>query len=852
MPRPRHPTDLPKPKPARRAASLGLCMLAACATACFPSFPEDCFETDTCDEGNGGSGKNESVEEVLADLGIVQTSEPRVDEDGDPLPEDYAPLGSRRTINPFSEIVFFGAQLDDGGVGRMPLLDVIPGANNTFSWSRPNDPPLESTPWMDARRDAVEGDFDGDGQDEVAVVYQQTNEPVRLVIMDGPPDYGFGESLVLDTNTWSDVFVESGDFDGDGRVDLVVGLVGDGDVLLTTFANRSDGFRVDGTPRVIERPGMGAMQLVLKSGNLDHDAAQELAVVANFRDESARYYVYDDALRDHALVRSDLTAIRTDTAVVTAVVADVDLGDVDGDGVDELILGGLNRAGTVRQDAVDYLIEVMDDLDRDLVRLAGLQVASGANRLQPTSSGASHRLSFVHVLAADVDGDGAKEIVANQLLFEDLRQSPGALTPLDLGDGPVEIPIEDLLTDGDAGDDYNFSWRSSDMAAGDVTSDKRENVVLYAQRLTVFGEGQELQVWGVDGIDGWKDMLSIETTFDNPLNSPGGIRPRILLADTEVDNESMALEYSQGSYRYVFTEPVILAALAAAPCSTELGQDVGSSCRTAFGKAVSETQERENSWSIVAGASVGFEASIPFVGGVEAIANTRSTVRSTTTDTYSLQTSVLRETGPLEDSVIFTTVPLDIYTYTVLSHPNPELIGQNIEIRLPREPITVMVQTDVYNRAIEEDGLAIDDDIFGHTPGDPSTYPRRSDKNALLSRYQGLESDEVDVGQGSGQTIVSITDFSSTTMGVAYDFEATLDVKTTGGGVVAGFTVGGGAGTALRITRGEETIYQGSVGNLSEEFFPRETYAWGLFSYIYSDPRSGQTFEVLDYWVEQP
>lgn len=843
--------------PLHPASSLCLTVII-CTTACL-EFEEDCFQNPNlpeCQDTGGGPPAN-GVEGVLDDLGITRSSEARVDEEGDALSDEYAPLGSRRTINRFSEILFFGAQLDDATMsqGRMPVLDIDPSPNNTFSWSLIDDAELSETPWLvDDRqtpRAAVEGDFDGDGQDEVAVAYQLTSEPVRVVIMDGAPDYTFGAPIVVDTNTWRSISVASGDFDGNGSIDLAFGLVGEGDAILTRLLNTEGGFRPDGQAFDVEGVRPGTRELILESGNVDFDAAQELAVVANGYDDGAsRYFVFDDARRAYAELASGLTSAFTGSVTETAVVADISLGDVDGDGLDEVVVGGLDRTGTVRQEIVRYVLQVLDDGDRAFAELATLGVNSGAERLRPTSSGASHRLSFMHVLTADLDGDGAKEIVSNQLVYEDLRQSPGALVPFDIGEGPIEIPIKDLFTDGDSGDDYSFTSGSSSMAAGDVTSDRRENIVLYAQRLDVNGEGMELQVWGVDGIDGWKEMLDIETRFSNPLNNGGELRAQIILTDSEVDNASMALEYSEGSYRYVFTEPVVLAALASAPCSTSLGQDVGASCKTAFGQAISETVERESSLSVTAGVSAGFEGDIPFVGSAEAVVDLSLTVQQTTTNAYQLTTSVLRETGSLEDSVIFTTIPLDIYTYTVLSHPNPDLIGERIEVRLPREPITVMVEASVYNAAIEEGGVAIDERIFSHTAGDPSTYKTRVAKDQLLSRFPGVESDPVDVGQGSGQTILSITDFSSTTNGTAYDFEASLNVKVTAGGVVAGYTVGSGAGSALRVTRGSETIYQGSVGNISEEFFPMGSYSWGLFSYIYEDDATGQTFEVLDYWVD--
>jgi hypothetical protein len=317
----------------------------------------------------------------------------------------------------------------------------------------------------------------------------------------------------------------------------------------------------------------------------------------------------------------------------------------------------------------------------------------------------------------------------------------------------------------------------------------------------------------------------------------------------------MALEYSAGSHRLVFTEPVLIAALAAAPCSTDLGQDLDVSCRTAFGKAVSETNARTDGWSFIAGVSVGFEAEMSVlgvkVGGSEAIVNTRSAARQYTSSAYTVTTSVMRETGPIEDSVIFTTIPLDVYTYTILAHPNPELVGGRIEVRLPRAPITILAEREFYNAHVTADAFQVGPEVFAHTPGEPATYRDAAGKDGLLARHTGLDSDQVDVGQGSGQTLVTISELTETSTGNAFEVEATLDVRTTGGGVVSGFSIGGGLDVDLSITRGTETIYQGSVGNVATEHFPAEAYRFGLFAYVFADPAAtAQTFEVIDYWVE--
>ena len=249
---------------------------------------------------------------------------------------------------------------------------------------------------------------------------------------------------------------------------------------------------------------------------------------------------------------------------------------------------------------------------------------------------------------------------------------------------------------------------------------------------------------------------------------------------------------------------------------------------------------------------MGFDGKVPFTNsGLEVIASAQETLRSWNTSSYRLTKTVNRETGAIEDSVILTSIPLDIYVYRILSHPDQNLVGSSVQVRLPREMITVMVTRDFYNRVVAGEGPQIDQSIFQHRQGNPASYPDSQRKNQLLNQYNGLQSAELSTGQGTGQTIATITEFTSTSTGNAYEFQAMLDVKATTGVVVGGFSVGKGSDSALEVTRGSETIYQGSVGNISADAFTQGLdYNWGLFSYFYRDSNSGQTFEVLNYWVD--
>jgi hypothetical protein len=818
--------------------------------------------------GGSTAGSSDPVEKVLNDLGIDTTVSRRVDNDGDDLPEDYAPLGSRTAVNKFAEIVLVGVEADDTNVSTagnlMTVTNLVPISGNRFDWEVLHDEPAANTPWIrplnaGIARASVEGDFDGDGIDEIFMVYQLDNDDVKFVLVqDASQNFVMSDAVTVNNASWSRLFASAGDFDGDGREDVMIGLTSfTGGSRLLMLKNDNGILTLNGQGIDIEKRLYDNSQLSMVSGNIDYDKAHELVVTVNEGQGQSEYYVFDDATENFRVLQNAQLSVANGSGTSQAVVTNVALGDVDGDSIDEIILAGLDEVGKIfSSDTRDkfYLIKVLDDAKQNLLPLAEQYIASGAIKLK--YSAATQILDYVQVISADIDGDGAKEIVVNQYVFNSLRTSPDALVlhdeDGDASNGVTEIPLENWTAIKEQS--YHFDWSTSAIAAADVTLDKRENIVIYSERNAGTLRGapqQELQVWGLDQVNGWSKMAAYQTARKNSVNFSEKVQPTILLPDLELDDGSATLVFSEGSHRLVFTQPVILAALAAAPCATDLGQDLGESCRTAFGTAVSSSNSRTDGWTFTSGGSVGFDGKVPFTNsGLEVTASAQETLRNWTTTAYTLKKTVTRETGALEDSVILTSVPMDVYFYTVLSHPDANLVGQTVQVRLPREMITTMVTRDFYNQVISEGGPKIDEQVFQHTEGDPQSYPDRFEKGQLLSRYDGLQSAEFTTGQGLGQTIATISEFTSTTNGNSYEFEASLDVQATTGVVMGGFNIGKGSDKAIEVTRGTENIYQGSVGNISATAFQQGLdYNWGLFSYFYQDSASGQTFEVLNYWV---
>ena len=797
---------------------------------------------------------NVTVEEVLLDFGVDIADTPRIDEDGEPLGDDYAPLGSSMTLNEHAEIELFGARLEGtfASTGAQPVVDLVPDADNVLVPTLLDDSSAGTDSWFSARdlpRDAVSGDFDGDGVDETVIVYQILNESLLLQVkQDAAEGFAVSEPQVVATQAIDEVVLAAGDFDGDTDVDLMIALQEEAGIRVTLWAN--DGGRFEITEQVIDLPLLEVTfeqaHVILAVGNLDRDRAHELAAMVNepSTTPTARYFVFDDAAHAFASLGSGPATVTLPTESATARSGDIALGDVDGDGMDEVVYGGLTDVGNTCFTEMFSVVQVLDDARNALSPIAAHKVPFRGLR-DACSSGAQHRVTYHPITLPDIDGDRIAEIHALEHVYEDVSTSTGELVSI------YQIPQEHLFTHATSGSHLQFHANTVSFAAGDVTSDGRDDIVFYSQAGQSSDQG--VQVWGLDMIDGFSQMRFLDTELIS-LFDPAGVK--VLLSDVDLDQDSASLAYSEGSYRLVFTEPIVLAALAAPPCARDGGPSVDDACRTAFGRAVTDTMERTDSWSIIAGVSVGYEAEFSAlgvkVGSAEVILNTRNEVRFYGGEAYTLTTQVVRETGVLEDSVIFETQPYDVYTYVITSHPNPELVGGELQVRLPRTPVTIMTTRDFYNANIAADGVPIDERIFQHTAGDPSTYPTVAERDALLREYTGVQSDEADVGEGSGFTEVSVRQFTETVNGREFAFEATVDFKATKLGVVGGLSLGGGAGFDISTRRGSETIYQGTVSNVAAENYPDDAISFGLFAYIVDDTSNRYPFEVINYWVVPP
>ena len=827
----------------------------------------------------GGSSSGDEVRDKLSNLGVDVQETPRLDDNSEALPDDYSPFGSSQSFDTIEEITLLGPQFNNSA-SQLTLYE-LQSQNNRPIYAREDffTPSSGATPWASAigaspanLRQAQAADIDGDGLDELVVLYREdgssavTLQTYQESFSGGIISFAVDQTLVVSTDPANDLQLLAGDFDGDGLAEFVVGLSFDSAARLLFVTNSNGILDLDATTKNLPQAVSGSqIQLSMASGNLDYDAGNEFVVVVNELFDaggndagSARYFLFDDAKQGYLALGDSLIRATLSQVNRTAIVADVTTGDIDGDNVDEIIFAGLQNFDPNGNCGYRYLLVALDDIKRANVALGGLDLVPNIHG--GCSSSTPGKLRYVHVNTLDLDGDGLPEIQANQYLFDDfVNTAPWTqyAWTLDSNDQPVYAVIEDASLFANAsGFSGRFARDNSSMMVGDVTADGRQNIVFYSQATN------RLQTWGLSNPDSGAAPLTAPI-FDKDwrmmdeqaIQSPGSepIHPQILASN--INHDSLALRFSEGEYRLIFTEPIVIAALAAAPCDTALGQSADA-CRTSYGTASSNSVSQEDVLSVRASATAGFEAEFSALGvkvtGVEVLATLQARASLIRSQAYTVTKRIVYTTGPIEDTVIFTTIPLDQYSYTITSHPDPDLIGSKVVISLPREPIEVQVERSKYNANVVSGGPLIDSSIFAHTPGKPATYPAKAQKDDLLASYTGFDLGPQSVGNSGGNSSLSINVASQSGLGVGYGVDFDLSVKGTVGTVVAGFSVGFSADKSLQIIHGDESEYTGVVAdmNLPTAEYGVERYSWGLFTYLYQDPVSTQEFEVINYWVE--
>jgi hypothetical protein len=321
----------------------------------------------------------------------------------------------------------------------------------------------------------------------------------------------------------------AGDVNGDGIDDLIIGAprgdnggAGAGEAYVIygiagtnrgtvdlTGLSASDGFVIQG-----DMAGDGAGRSVSSAGDVNGDGIDDMIIGAYRGDDGGynageAYVIYGIEGTDRStvdltnLTASDGFVIRGDAAYDQAGLSVSSAGDVNGDGIDDLIVGAPTGDNGGDNAGEAYVIYGIAGTSRGTVDLTGLAASDGfVIQGDLITDQAGHSVSS----AGDVNGDGIDDLIVGAIGADPGDQNAGAAYVIygisGNSRGTVDLSAlavsDGFVIQGDAAFDYaGFSVSS----AGDVNGDGIDDLIVGA----FFGDdggnlaGEAYVIYGVAG-----------------------------------------------------------------------------------------------------------------------------------------------------------------------------------------------------------------------------------------------------------------------------------------------------------------------------------------------------------------
>lgn len=741
-----------------------------------------------------------------------------------------------------------GTVLDDSAAGYKKLLG------------------LRKTSTADTIEHAVMADVDGDGRDELAVVYRYLGrkksgkyyEYLMVKVyneQDNGPEVMWASSSAFYGKTGDSFYrarLAPADVDGDGKVELV--LAGsleryqgsdrktDGRVWVLQYNTTSTGKTKVITADTFKSTVKGTWNVGVAGGDVDGDGRDEIALtgldsVGGKRRMKA--WVLDDHSAGYKQLHRFFGDKKSKLISKSNYTTDpwVALAHMDTDDKAEVVLGGRLDSFTVRA-------ELFNDHKGAYYPIGSLEWKPG----RPNGLVLGDTVSFA---IANLNRDPMNEVVVAFYTSNGCSAiSGGSCTVVD--HGAFARAGADEPYKKDKGwtrvQAYGEVW----LASGDTNKDGRDEVFV---------------------CEGRSDKLTV-TQYEKPKDKApkkgkswtftwdDSHRPVIALGDMDGDN--MKVRFT-GEVKTVTPNPVVMLVMAAPPVKKGINQSYGSSC-TSYAHQTSSGSSKSSSLGLSLGATISYKSS-GFLVEKETSLSLEYQFRKTKTTTrnesygYGFQVCEASPGGTSKGSVVYYSQTYDLYKYEVLAHTDENWdskTDQYISIDDPNYGTYRYFQTVEYFNQNNGDAPDIDSDTLGQTPGDPGTYDDRGEMEQKVGqsgwRNPKKGDAEMPVPQGeNNSSTLTISVGQQTSDGSSHSFGAKLTHKMTiAKSVGMAASVGISKSWAYTVTNGEQTSYVGKVGGIGGGDYSTYKYNYGLFVY---DRRAGSNaddpvYQVMDYWVD--
>jgi len=677
------------------------------------------------------------------------------------------------------------------------------------------------------------GDYDGDGIDEVAVyIPEQGNSQVaiyKLQTTDSNPG-----NLYLNTSKWS---------------------------IAWTYAFN-------------ESPYVSNM-VSITSGDFNRDGTDDIALTwgtyygPNYNTPCKAAVLYGSKLGNMLQKSKTFDLIYANSQIVRAAFT---YGDINGDGTDELILGG-QLVSDINKKVFSNRVIMMYNYNGDEDRFV-LTYSENFEIIDEDQQGEDNKYfsspaCVANITTVKMNGVGkAAHIYLDSVIFE-------------YGNDGLKIVLEldeaDEMKDTRPFSTYN-DYAEYGVLAADFDGDGMETLQVmqyfFPQTLTY----KDFWWWFFGTFDpvnipGNLFMVSIYASGEDLIYNRKDCGEYLTTYYTNVntDDDTTFIEYT-GNHYIAYSDPKVLAVLASPPYFEDIAiqEDSGNYLEgsTEYSSTGGYSTGQTTSHTLSVGTYISFEQEFSVFGIKVASFETEFAYSHgftwETEKTSTLEQSVTYGTATGEDAVAFYSIPVEVYVYkSYYPEINPDgtatMKEQTMTVNIPHTAAVVTMPLKTYESiaADYEELPRISGRVLNHTLGKPSTYPFSvSEFAAQLGSgiYTGANSAIVfggdwaavnygGLGYVTQEIAMSNESSSSFTNSESIDFK----IRGGAGGLVVGITAGYeyGYGTTTVTTNGNS--FSGTVNNLptgAEDYY----YAWKLFAYYYSDGMNA--FPVVSYLVK--